>query len=180
MKENAELGTHACFQIVQYIILDRFHGAFTGGFSAGYFNSVGTKEGWTPSTFVSSKGQRAETKRARPQDFMDDEVSARFYISLSTLLLKCPSIVHMSLDVLVVPFCYGYLTYSLQDLGEFGISPQVIQATSNFDSNRDQIQRKRVLDPSGAIPGVPVLEEILRPARCFIFLLLYIVSLHIM
>ena len=23
----------------------RFHGAFTGGFSAGYFNSVGTKEG---------------------------------------------------------------------------------------------------------------------------------------
>lgn len=93
-----------------YTFLDRFHGAFTGGFSAGYFNSVGTKEGWTPSTFVSSKGQRAETKRARPQDFMDDEVSARNYISLSTVLLKCPSIVHMSLDVLVVPFCYGYLT----------------------------------------------------------------------
>ena len=23
----------------------RFHGAFTGGFSAGYFNTVGTKEG---------------------------------------------------------------------------------------------------------------------------------------
>ena len=23
----------------------RFHGAFTGGFSAGYFNSVGSKEG---------------------------------------------------------------------------------------------------------------------------------------
>ncbi|KAK4319559.1 hypothetical protein Pmani_009503 [Petrolisthes manimaculis] len=101
----------------------RFHGAFTGGFSAGYFNSVGTKEGWTPSTFVSSKGQRAETKRVKPQDFMDDE-----------------------------------------DLGVFGISPQVIQATSNFDSNRDQVQRKRVLDPSGPIPGIPVLEEILRPA----------------
>lgn len=25
----------------------RFHGAFTGGFSAGYFNSVGSKEGQT-------------------------------------------------------------------------------------------------------------------------------------
>ncbi|KAH7982063.1 hypothetical protein HPB52_002858 [Rhipicephalus sanguineus] len=25
----------------------RFHGAFTGGFSAGYFNTVGTKEGMT-------------------------------------------------------------------------------------------------------------------------------------
>lgn len=28
----------------------RFHGAFTGGFSAGYFNTVGTKEGQTSST----------------------------------------------------------------------------------------------------------------------------------
>ena len=27
----------------------RFHGAFTGGFSAGYFNTVGSKEGWKPS-----------------------------------------------------------------------------------------------------------------------------------
>ena len=26
----------------------RFHGAFTGGFSAGYFNTVGTKEGQRP------------------------------------------------------------------------------------------------------------------------------------
>lgn len=24
----------------------RFHGAFTGGFSAGYYNTVGSKEGW--------------------------------------------------------------------------------------------------------------------------------------
>jgi len=26
----------------------RFHGAFTGGFSAGYFNTVGSKEGQIP------------------------------------------------------------------------------------------------------------------------------------
>ncbi|XP_017295369.1 G patch domain-containing protein 1 isoform X2 [Kryptolebias marmoratus] len=51
----------------------RFHGAFTGGFSAGYFNTVGSKEGWTPSTFVSSRQQKAEKHRARPEDFMDDE-----------------------------------------------------------------------------------------------------------
>ena len=31
----------------------RFHGAFTGGFSAGYFNTVGTPQGFTPQTFVS-------------------------------------------------------------------------------------------------------------------------------
>ncbi|KAK2464006.1 hypothetical protein APHAL10511_003950 [Amanita phalloides] len=51
----------------------RLHGAFTGGFSAGYFNTVGSKEGWTPSTFISSKGDRAKKKASRPQDFMDEE-----------------------------------------------------------------------------------------------------------
>ncbi|XP_053472683.1 G patch domain-containing protein 1 isoform X2 [Ictalurus furcatus] len=51
----------------------RFHGAFTGGFSAGYFNTVGTKEGWAPSTFVSSRNQKAEKHNARPEDFMDEE-----------------------------------------------------------------------------------------------------------
>ncbi|XP_043099865.1 G patch domain-containing protein 1 isoform X2 [Puntigrus tetrazona] len=51
----------------------RFHGAFTGGFSAGYFNTVGSKEGWTPSTFVSSRQQKAERQNARPEDFMDEE-----------------------------------------------------------------------------------------------------------
>ncbi|XP_077419191.1 G patch domain-containing protein 1 isoform X2 [Vanacampus margaritifer] len=51
----------------------RFHGAFTGGFSAGYYNTVGSKEGWTPSAFVSSRQQKAGKHQATPQDFMDDE-----------------------------------------------------------------------------------------------------------
>ncbi|KAI7887431.1 hypothetical protein K492DRAFT_155019 [Lichtheimia hyalospora FSU 10163] len=51
----------------------RFHGAFTGGFSAGYFNTVGSKEGWTPSSFVSSRSSRIEQREARPEDFMDEE-----------------------------------------------------------------------------------------------------------
>ncbi|CAL9684193.1 unnamed protein product [Knipowitschia caucasica] len=51
----------------------RFHGAFTGGFSAGYFNTVGTKEGWTPSTFKSSREDKFDQQRARPEDFMDEE-----------------------------------------------------------------------------------------------------------
>ncbi|KAI9319891.1 hypothetical protein BX666DRAFT_1917168 [Dichotomocladium elegans] len=51
----------------------RFHGAFTGGFSAGYFNTVGSKEGWTPSSFVSSRSSRSEKRDARPEDFMDEE-----------------------------------------------------------------------------------------------------------
>ncbi|KAF3917949.1 hypothetical protein ABW20_dc0110327 [Dactylellina cionopaga] len=51
----------------------RLHGAFTGGFSAGYFNTVGTKEGWTPSTFTSSRSNRAKVTALKPEDFMDDE-----------------------------------------------------------------------------------------------------------
>ncbi|KAJ5578066.1 uncharacterized protein N7459_007030 [Penicillium hispanicum] len=55
----------------------RLHGAFTGGFSAGYFNTVGSKEGWTPATFVSSRQNRArnanQAPSQRPEDFMDDE-----------------------------------------------------------------------------------------------------------
>ncbi|KAM3521831.1 hypothetical protein MY4038_008892 [Beauveria bassiana] len=55
----------------------RLHGAFTGGWSAGYFNTVGSKEGWTPSTFVSSRNSRNKfdqrTIEQRAQDFMDDE-----------------------------------------------------------------------------------------------------------
>lgn len=50
----------------------RFHGAFTGGYSAGYFNSVGSKEGWQPKTFASSRQSR-ETIQQRAEDFMDEE-----------------------------------------------------------------------------------------------------------
>ncbi|KJZ74605.1 hypothetical protein HIM_05955 [Hirsutella minnesotensis 3608] len=57
----------------------RLHGAFTGGWSAGYFNTVGSKEGWTPSTFVSSRTNRHKGTPAsgaaqqRVEDYMDEE-----------------------------------------------------------------------------------------------------------
>src|ERR1035438_123328 len=42
-----------------------------------YFNTVGSKEGWAPSTFVSSRGNRKKDDpkafQQRPEDFMDDE-----------------------------------------------------------------------------------------------------------
>ena len=43
----------------------RFHGAFTGGFSAGYYNTVGSKDGWKP-----SEERRRDQKL---EDFMDDQ-----------------------------------------------------------------------------------------------------------
>lgn len=51
----------------------RFHGAFTGGFSAGYYNSVGSKEGWQPRAWQSSRGSRGAAPAQRPEDFMDDD-----------------------------------------------------------------------------------------------------------
>ncbi|CAN2389385.1 G patch domain containing 1 [Pristimantis euphronides] len=64
----------------------RFHGAFMGGFSAGYFNTVGSKEGWTPSTFVSSRQGRQEKHVSRPEDFMDDEDLSEFGIAPKEIL----------------------------------------------------------------------------------------------
>ncbi|KAJ2715299.1 hypothetical protein H4R19_001282, partial [Coemansia spiralis] len=48
--------------------------AFKGGFSAGYFGTVGSKDGWQPATeFVSSRGSRRQVQQMRPEDFMDAE-----------------------------------------------------------------------------------------------------------
>mmetsp|Transcript_22157 Transcript_22157/g.61654 ORF Transcript_22157/g.61654 Transcript_22157/m.61654 type:complete len:931 (-) Transcript_22157:443-3235(-) len=53
------------FQKRQKQLQPRFHGAFTGGFSAGHFNTVGTKEGWTPS--------QNKIRDQKLEDFMDEE-----------------------------------------------------------------------------------------------------------
>lgn len=50
----------------------RFHGAFTGGFAAGYNNTCGSEMGWKPQQFVSSRSQRQEAKQ-EIEDYMDDE-----------------------------------------------------------------------------------------------------------
>lgn len=78
-----------CTQVTDDDGRRRFHGAFTGGFSAGYYNSVGSREGWQPAAFTSSRGERAPQRRPqRAEDFMDAdddpllgrrlETSARF------------------------------------------------------------------------------------------------------
>ena len=60
----------------------RFHGAFTGGFSAGYWNTVGSKEGWTPQSFKSSRTEKAQEKiTQKPEDFMDEEDRGEFGIA---------------------------------------------------------------------------------------------------
>uniref|UniRef100_A0A1I7SVN0 G-patch domain-containing protein n=1 Tax=Bursaphelenchus xylophilus TaxID=6326 RepID=A0A1I7SVN0_BURXY len=56
----------------------RFHGAFTGGFSAGYFNTVGSRHGWVPQTFRSSRDERPDEPKRSVDDFMDDEDRGEF------------------------------------------------------------------------------------------------------
>lgn len=51
----------------------RFHGAFTGGFSAGYWNTVGSRDGWVPKEFKSSRGEKASHRLQMASDFMDEE-----------------------------------------------------------------------------------------------------------
>jgi G patch domain-containing protein 1 len=95
----------------------RFHGAFTGGFSAGFYNTVGSLEGWTPSEFKSTRQDKAQNKSQKPEDFMDDE-----------------------------------------DIGEFGIAPQTVRATSDYSTSK---KRKRQAFSDGPIPGEPVLHSLL-------------------
>ncbi|KAL8479362.1 hypothetical protein ACS0TY_026289 [Phlomoides rotata] len=54
----------------------RFHGAFTGGYSAGYYNTVGSKEGWTPQSFTSSRKKRAEVQQQNIFSFLDEDEKA--------------------------------------------------------------------------------------------------------
>ncbi|XP_023013048.2 G patch domain-containing protein 1 [Leptinotarsa decemlineata] len=63
----------------------RFHGAFTGGFSAGFFNTVGSLEGWTPSDFKSTRQEKAKSIVQKPQDFMDEEDIGEYGIAPQTV-----------------------------------------------------------------------------------------------
>ncbi|SNX82423.1 uncharacterized protein MEPE_01129 [Melanopsichium pennsylvanicum] len=76
----------------------RFHGAFTGGFSAGYFNTVGSKEGWTPSSFRSSRADKNrkvgdEKDRGglggKVEDFMDEEDLADYKAAQAVSTTTC-------------------------------------------------------------------------------------------
>lgn len=62
----------------------RFHGAFTGGWSAGYFNTVGSKEGWQPSEFRSSRSARAAVQQSVEQFLDEDELEELRRTNLQT------------------------------------------------------------------------------------------------
>lgn len=66
----------------------RFHGAFTGGFSAGFWNTVGSQEGFTPNTFKSSRSEKGQMRITKPTDYMDDEDRGEFGIAPQRIQAK--------------------------------------------------------------------------------------------
>ncbi|XP_011646122.1 G patch domain-containing protein 1 homolog isoform X1 [Pogonomyrmex barbatus] len=102
----------------------RFHGAFTGGFSAGYFNTVGTRDGWRPQQFKSSRSSKADNIVQRPEDFMDEE-----------------------------------------DTSLFGIAPKGIRATNDYADHGQRGKKRERINQEGPIPGTPVLQELLKPVK---------------
>ncbi|KAI3424986.1 hypothetical protein D9Q98_008367 [Chlorella vulgaris] len=62
----------------------RFHGAFTGGYSAGYFNTVGSKAGWQPGTFRSSRDSREAVQQSVEQYLDEDELEELRRTNLQT------------------------------------------------------------------------------------------------
>mmetsp|Transcript_8580 Transcript_8580/g.24654 ORF Transcript_8580/g.24654 Transcript_8580/m.24654 type:complete len:930 (-) Transcript_8580:62-2851(-) len=89
-KEKQDLSTTRSLPMWQQEATDeqgrrRFHGAFTGGFSAGYFNTVGSKEGFTPAAFRSSRSERGTSNSQRVEDFLDqDELDERSVVQVET------------------------------------------------------------------------------------------------
>ena len=74
----------------------RFHGAFEGGFSAGYFNTVGSREGWKPSEFISSRENRHDKYEDSAEIYMDeedmnvnDEIFVYIHIAINILGIVC-------------------------------------------------------------------------------------------
>lgn len=65
-----------------------FYGAFTGGFSAGYWGTVGSKEGWTPAAFSSSRSKRDGQRSLQVEDFMDEEDLREHRASHRTMATK--------------------------------------------------------------------------------------------
>ncbi|RVE74927.1 hypothetical protein OJAV_G00027120 [Oryzias javanicus] len=128
----------------------RFHGAFTGGFSAGYFNTVGSKEGWTPSTFVSSRQQKADQHLARPEDFMDEEVCGGLSEGGGAKAGGAADGV------------------SVSGLRRARHRPPQITTSREFSSGRrdEAADKARAVGAQAAlIPGDLLLEEIITPAR---------------
>ncbi|KAF2325506.1 hypothetical protein GH714_029647 [Hevea brasiliensis] len=127
----------------------RFHGAFTGGFSAGYYSTLGSEEGWTPRSFTSSCKNRAEVKQQSILNFLDEDEKAE----LEGRSLGISSQFDTRLDLQLL----NMLVNKLRRNNSRGVLSTYLQ-----ELEIPFLFRNFFLWPS-AIPG-PVLDEIVLPA----------------
>ncbi|XP_021905487.1 G patch domain-containing protein TGH [Carica papaya] len=136
----------------------RFHGAFTGGFSAGYYNTVGSKEGWTPQSFTSSRKSRAEVKHQSIFSFLDEDERAELEVYHRPSVIPGPVP-----DELVLPVTDSIGVKLLLKMGwRRGRSLKDLHANSLHDTRREA--RKAFLafstDDTKVQPSVPVDDDI--------------------
>ncbi len=88
-EDEATTRKHKPIAVEDQIVTDengrrRFHGAFTGGFSAGFFNTAGSRDGWAPKQFKSTRANRQQQQQ-KPEDFMDAEDMGDFGFAPQTI-----------------------------------------------------------------------------------------------
>uniref|UniRef100_A0A0D9WQ18 G patch domain-containing protein TGH homolog n=1 Tax=Leersia perrieri TaxID=77586 RepID=A0A0D9WQ18_9ORYZ len=135
----------------------RFHGAFTGGFSAGYYNTVGTKEGWAPQTFTSSRKNRAEVKKQSIYSFLDEED-----------IKRCPGSSVLMNTIVGEVLLYGL--WFLKRIRAKDMGGNALETSQQYDTfgitateyARKQASKEQKERPS-AIPG-PIPDELVVPA----------------
>ncbi len=142
-EDDATTRKHKPIALEDQIVTDengrrRFHGAFTGGFSAGFFNTAGSRDGWSPAHFKSSRTSRNEASSSsngakiglRPEDFMDAEDLGAFGIAPQGIRA----------------------------------SSQFRQPQSRAETE-DRKRKAESSIPEGPIPGDPVLEQLVKAAQ---------------
>ncbi|CDW58820.1 DUF1604 domain containing protein [Trichuris trichiura] len=149
--------------IDQQIVTDekgrrRFHGAFTGGFSAGYFNTVDTKEGGLFRLRLNLKFLPFETHRAcSPQEV--NVVNKRSNAQNNSWIARR-----------AFP-CLSYHLFECADFSEFGIAPREIKTTVRYTDDsgygqfgKEEMRRRMVWDPSELLSEAQALADLIKPA----------------
>lgn len=141
----------------------RFHGAFHGGFNAGYFNTVGSEKGWTPSAFVSSRSQRADASelKNRPEDYMDQE-DLREFVSAGDNLVASKAFQSalpsggLSVDTVVVPQTESVGVKLLRTMGwreGFGVGPRKKARAQSLEATPQPQPQQAEAPPAKRAPG---------------------------
>lgn len=142
----------------------RFHGAFTGGFSAGYFNSVGTTEGFQPKTFFTSRTHRhdeqsreASSFSHKPEDYMDEEDLSEFGIAPKRIRINAEFSGHD--EVVQSSYCERESNINYHGLGYESLKVQRKETTKHNNPLIAEMKDGQTIHISGEAFGSGVLDD---------------------